>query len=190
MVCSQPGCSIHGISQARILECVAISFSKINHSINKNKFFYKIQVFVSSHAAAVQSLNRVRLLVTLHMGTSSLLFFRVCTHSWATMGWPPHLLKSYLQVPTPTSAHLEVQEGAVEQSEAQLAVLREPFLASVPHQTSQYTELIYEKRLLKHVRAPAGEKIIWINKVLLRESGKPHAGKVIKIRKNWHINLF
>lgn len=78
----------------------------------------------------------------------------------------------------------------MEQSEAQLAVLREPFLAPVPHQTSQYTELIYEKKLLQHVRAPAGEKIICINKVLLWESGKPHAGKVIKIRKNWHINLF
>ena len=78
----------------------------------------------------------------------------------------------------------------MEPSEAQLAVLREPFLAPVPLQISQCPELIYEKRLLKHVRAPAGEKIICINKVLLRESGRPHAGKVIKIRKNWHINLF
>lgn len=83
-----------------------------------------------------------------------------------------------------------MQEGAVEQSETQLAGLREPFLAPVPHQTSQCTELIYEKRLLKHVRAPAGEKIICINKVLLQESGRPHVGKVIKIRKNWHINPF
>lgn len=71
----------------------------------------------------------------------------------------------------------------MEQSWPQLADLREAFPAPVPHQTSQYTELIYEKRLLKHVRAPAGEKIICINKVLLWDSGRPHTGKVIKIRK-------
>ena len=66
----------------------------------------------------------------------------------------------------------------------------ETFPAPVPHQTSQCTELIYEKRLLKHVRAPAGKKIICINKVLLWDSGSLHTEKVIKIRKNWHINLF
>lgn len=71
----------------------------------------------------------------------------------------------------------------MQQSEPQLTDLRKPFLAPVPHQTLQCTELIYEKRLLKHVRAPAGEKIICINKMLLWESERPHAGKVIKEKK-------
>lgn len=88
--------------------------------------------------------------------------------------------QSLLQVPTSTSAHLEVQERSMEQSEPQLTDLREPFLVPVPHQTLQCTELIYEKRLLKHIRASVGEKIICINKVLLWESERPHAGEVIK----------
>ena len=32
--CSLPGSFVHGISQAGILECIAISFSKIYHSLN------------------------------------------------------------------------------------------------------------------------------------------------------------
>lgn len=87
------------------------------------------------------------------------------------------------QFPMPNSPHLEVWAGAMEQSGPQLADLKETFLAPVPHQTSQCTELIYEKRLLKCVRAPAGEKIIYINKVLLWESGRPHKERSLKQEK-------
>ena len=42
MDCSQPGSSVHGIFQARILEWVAISYSDIRHKIlEKIKFFEK-----------------------------------------------------------------------------------------------------------------------------------------------------
>ena len=57
----------------------------INQALKVSSFF-KIQILFL-HVAVVQSLNRVQLSVTLHMGTSqTLLFFRVCTRSWATMG--------------------------------------------------------------------------------------------------------
>ena len=36
MDCSLPGSSVHGVSQARILEWVAISFSKINKYLLSN----------------------------------------------------------------------------------------------------------------------------------------------------------
>lgn len=78
----------------------------------------------------------------------------------------------------------------MKQSEPQLTDLRKPFLAPVPHQTLQCTELIYEKRVLKHVRAPAGEKITCINKMLLWESERPHTRKVIKEKKKPSISIF
>ena len=39
MDCSLPGSSIHGIFQARILEWVAISFSKRSESRDLNRYF-------------------------------------------------------------------------------------------------------------------------------------------------------
>lgn len=109
---------------------------------------------------------------------------RVCTRPQTLCGnLPPQSSLAPRSLPTVSPlGSLGGGNGAIRAS-------REEGLASVPHQTAQGTGLIYEKRLLKYVRAPAGEKIICINKVLLWESGRPHVGKVIKIRKNWHMNL-
>lgn len=47
----------------------------------------QISSLIHWHIHSFQLLNHIQLLVTLHMGTSpTLLFFRACTHSWATMG--------------------------------------------------------------------------------------------------------
>ena len=40
MDCSPPGSSVHGIFQARILEWVAISFSKVRTTFFQKKFFF------------------------------------------------------------------------------------------------------------------------------------------------------
>ena len=52
-VCSQPGSSIHGISQARILEWVAISFSSdlLNPGIEPPLLHYQIDFLPLSHLA-------------------------------------------------------------------------------------------------------------------------------------------
>lgn len=86
--------------------------------------------------------------------------------------------------PYPNISPLGSPGGGIEAIRAPFGRLEGTLPTPVPHQTSQHTGVIYEKRLLKHVREKhAGEKIICVNKVLLRESGRPHAGKVIKIRK-------
>ena len=41
MDCSPPGSSVHGIFQVRILEWVAISFSKVRTTFLKKNFFFK-----------------------------------------------------------------------------------------------------------------------------------------------------
>lgn len=69
---------------------------------------------------------------------------RICTHPRLLWGDLPAQL-SPAQVPTPTSAYLEVWEGRMEQSWPQLADLREPFPASVPHQTSVYWVDLWEE---------------------------------------------
>ena len=43
--CSPPGSSVHGIFQVRILEWVAISFSKVRTTFLKKKIFFEIYLY-------------------------------------------------------------------------------------------------------------------------------------------------
>ena len=47
MDCSLPGSSVHGIFQARVLEWVAIAFSKIKYTLLKNKQVQNKHTFAS-----------------------------------------------------------------------------------------------------------------------------------------------
>ena len=72
MDCSPPGSSVRGILQARILECVAISFSRGSSppryqtrvSYIKGRFFLVTAEPPEKPPQSVQSLSRVRLFVT------------------------------------------------------------------------------------------------------------------------------
>ena len=63
MVCSPPGSSIHGVFQTRILECVAIPFSRGSSwsrdwtrvSCNAGRFFYHLSYRGSSPASPITS---------------------------------------------------------------------------------------------------------------------------------------
>ena len=57
MDCSLPGSSIHGILQARILEWVAISFSKTGKGKVKVKSLSRVQFLVTPWTAAYQALQ-------------------------------------------------------------------------------------------------------------------------------------
>ena len=54
--CSLPGSSVHGILQARILEWVAISFSK---SLNEREEFLKTELFRKANIVEENQLNMV-----------------------------------------------------------------------------------------------------------------------------------
>ena len=44
MDCSLPGSSIHGIFQARVLECGAIAFSTLKYDLNQITYDYTVEV--------------------------------------------------------------------------------------------------------------------------------------------------
>ena len=46
MDCSPPGSSVYGIFQARFLEWVAISFSKVRTTFFKKNFFFKLFIWL------------------------------------------------------------------------------------------------------------------------------------------------
>ena len=103
MDCSLPGSSVHGILQARILEWVAISFSRVRKSKKQNNWwlhgYWNTVADNNKQGANLWSRKGITDILSLRGQTITLVTWGVCSqssrgHRWSLKSkWPPQRRK-------------------------------------------------------------------------------------------------